>query len=87
LIPPGGDTPEAVADALHAVLKLSWRPEAVKICVLISDAPPHGLVSSGDEFPEGENHFLRRHNFKLYDTDASFLSISLTAPDRTTNIY
>jgi hypothetical protein len=51
----GGDTPEAVADALHDVLKLSWRPEATKICVLISDAPPHGLdPSNGDGFPEGD---------------------------------
>ncbi|XP_062621871.1 uncharacterized protein LOC134283444 [Saccostrea cucullata] len=49
----GGDTPEAVADALHDVLKLSWRENATKICVLISDAPPHGLNPSGDHFPEG----------------------------------
>lgn len=51
----GGDAPEAVADALHAVLKLSWREEATKICVLISDAPPHGLdPSCGDAFPDGD---------------------------------
>ena len=51
----GGDTPEAVADALHDVLKLSWRPEATKICILISDAPPHGLdPTNGDGFPEGD---------------------------------
>lgn len=49
----GGDTPEAVADALHDVLKLSWRDEATKICVLISDAPPHGLSECGDSFPNG----------------------------------
>ncbi|KAK6177184.1 hypothetical protein SNE40_015339 [Patella caerulea] len=50
----GGDTPEAVADALHDVLKLSWRPEATKICVFISDAPPHGLgARCGDHFADG----------------------------------
>ena len=49
----GGDGPEAVADGLHAVLKLSWRNESTKICVLISDAPPHGLNPSGDGFPNG----------------------------------
>jgi hypothetical protein len=49
----GGDAPEAVADALHAVLKLDWRPDAVKICVFVSDAPPHGLGASGDGFPNG----------------------------------
>ncbi|CAF3206819.1 unnamed protein product [Rotaria socialis] len=49
----GGDTPEAVADALHDILKLSWRSEATKICVLISDAPPHGLKQCDDSFPDG----------------------------------
>ena len=49
----GGDGPEAVADGLHEVLKLSWRADSTKICVLISDAPPHGLGASGDGFPNG----------------------------------
>lgn len=47
----GGDTPEAVADALYDVLHLSWRSDATKICVLISDAPPHGLTQP-DNFPQ-----------------------------------
>ena len=42
----GGDTPEAVADALYDVLNLKWRSDATKICILISDAPPHGLNKS-----------------------------------------
>ena len=49
----GGDGPEAVADALHEALQLSWRHEATKICILISDAPPHGLDTNGDTFPNG----------------------------------
>ncbi|CAF1213043.1 unnamed protein product [Rotaria sordida] len=49
----GGDGPEAVADGLHDALKLTWRAESTKICVLISDAPPHGLDPSGDGFPNG----------------------------------
>jgi len=49
----GGDTPEAVADGLHDALKLDYRPQATKICVLIADAPPHGLGCSGDGFPNG----------------------------------
>ncbi|CAF1417652.1 unnamed protein product [Adineta steineri] len=48
----GGDGPEAVVDALHAALNLSWR-DATKICVLIVDAPPHGLDPNGDAFPNG----------------------------------
>ncbi|CAF1549598.1 unnamed protein product [Rotaria magnacalcarata] len=49
----GGDTPEAVADALYDILNLSWDPQAVKICILIADAPPHGLHPIGDSFPLG----------------------------------
>lgn len=49
----GGDAPEAVADALQDLLKLSWREDATKIGVCVSDAPPHGLGASGDGFPEG----------------------------------
>ncbi|CAF3778566.1 unnamed protein product [Rotaria sp. Silwood1] len=49
----GGDAPEAVADALHEVLNLSWRSEATRICILISDAPPHGLDPTVDSFPNG----------------------------------
>lgn len=49
----GGDLPEAVADGLHDALKLNWREKSTKICVLISDAPPHGLIQGGDEFPNG----------------------------------
>ena len=49
----GGDLPEAVADALQDLLKLSWRDGATKIGVCISDAPPHGLCQDGDGFPDG----------------------------------
>ena len=38
----GGDTPESVHDALNlAFTKLSWRPDANKVLVLVGDAPPH----------------------------------------------
>jgi len=50
----GGDGPEAVTAALFEALSLPWRPNATKICVLIADAPPHGLESSGDGFPNGD---------------------------------
>ncbi|XP_028390657.1 uncharacterized protein LOC114515574 [Dendronephthya gigantea] len=54
----GGDTPEAVADGLHAGLRLSYRQRATKICVWIGDAQPHGLNRTGDEIPDGcpDNH-------------------------------
>jgi len=38
----GGDSPEAVHDALElAYTKLTWRPESDKVLVLVGDAPPH----------------------------------------------
>jgi hypothetical protein len=49
----GGDGPEAVASALHAVNELQWRPNATKVVVLIADAPPHGLGERSDGFPGG----------------------------------
>jgi Mg-chelatase subunit ChlD len=54
----GGDTPEAVGYAMQATLQdLSWRPDVIKICVIIADAPPHGLgcdCCSRDSMPKGE---------------------------------
>jgi len=49
----GGDGPESVACALHEALNSDWRKEAVKVCVIIADAPPHGIGESGDGFPGG----------------------------------
>lgn len=50
----GGDGPEAVTAAMDQVLRLPYRKTATKICVLIADAPPHGLGESGDGFPKGD---------------------------------
>eukprot|EP01084_Bolivina_argentea_P003115 5814_1 len=49
----GGDGPEAVAEALHDAINLTYRKNAIKICVIIADAPPHGLGCNGDGFPNG----------------------------------
>eukprot|EP00735_Rhodelphis_limneticus_P000718 TRINITY_DN11239_c0_g1::TRINITY_DN11239_c0_g1_i1::g.758::m.758 TRINITY_DN11239_c0_g1::TRINITY_DN11239_c0_g1_i1::g.758 ORF type:complete len:480 (-),score=69.22,sp/Q6B9X6/VWKA_DICDI/34.36/4e-19,VWA_2/PF13519.1/1.1e-17,VWA/PF00092.23/8.6e-10,Med25_VWA/PF11265.3/8.2e-05 TRINITY_DN11239_c0_g1_i1:342-1637(-) len=49
----GGDGPEAVADGMYEASKLPYRPNATKFCILIADAPPHGLGESGDGFPNG----------------------------------
>ena len=43
----GGDGPEAVSQAMHEAVNLKYRPDAIKICLLIADAPPHGL-NQGD---------------------------------------
>jgi len=49
----GGDTPEAVAEALNDVNNLEYRKKAVRICVIVADAPPHGFEESGDRYPDG----------------------------------
>jgi Mg-chelatase subunit ChlD len=37
----GGDTPEAVEQALARAAALKWRPDAVKSLLWVADAPPH----------------------------------------------
>lgn len=49
----GGDGPEAVTAGIKAALELDWRPDATKMCVLIADAPCHGIGEYGDGFPQG----------------------------------
>ncbi|PLW45449.1 hypothetical protein PCANC_06712 [Puccinia coronata f. sp. avenae] len=50
----GGDGPEAVTAAMHEALTLDWRPQASKMAVLITDAPPHGIGEYGDGFSRGD---------------------------------
>ena len=37
----GGDTPEAMHMAMQAGLKMNWRDDALKVNLLVADAPPH----------------------------------------------
>lgn len=40
----GGDFPEAICCGLNdCLMKLKWQNDAVKVVILICDAPPHGL--------------------------------------------
>ena len=32
---------------------MDWREDAVKVCILIGDAPPHGLGEPNDAFSAG----------------------------------
>lgn len=49
----GGDGPEAATAALNAAAELPWRPDAAKMAILVTDAPPHGIGEYGDGFPNG----------------------------------
>jgi len=37
----GGDTPEAMHTAMQTGLEMDWRDDALKINLLVADAPPH----------------------------------------------
>lgn len=49
----GGDGPEAQAAAMGKALSMPWREDAMKVVVLITDAPPHGIGERSDYFPQG----------------------------------
>jgi hypothetical protein len=46
----GGDGPEAQTAALAEALQVDWAENAIKMVVLITDSPPHGLGEYGDGF-------------------------------------
>jgi Mg-chelatase subunit ChlD len=46
----GGDGPEAITPALEKALYLDWRKDAVKLAILITDAPPHAIGEKDDYY-------------------------------------
>ncbi|HET7792078.1 MAG TPA: VWA domain-containing protein [Rhizobacter sp.] len=75
----GGDTPEALNEALHEVVHgLSWRTQAARMVVLVADAPPHldygGCTAAPDTYgvspPRGQRAVLGRPgDCPQYDRD------------------
>ncbi|HEY2925485.1 VWA domain-containing protein [Piscinibacter sp.] len=76
----GGDTPEALNEALHEVVHgLSWRRDAARLVVLVADAPPHldygGCMSAPEAFGFGPPRGQRADGLgrpgacPQYDTD------------------
>lgn len=41
---PGGDFVDALAEALHACVDISWRPEARHLVVVLGDSPGHSVL-------------------------------------------
>lgn len=67
----GGDAPEAVEEALFEVNRLNWRSGSNRAIVLVSDAPPHGVVDSASNCIYGHNYktetnALRQQMIKIY---------------------
>ncbi len=68
----GGDTPEALNEALHeAVHGLAWRRDAVRLVVLVGDAPPH-LDYGGPQYDDDMQAALAK-GIKLFAVGASGL--------------
>jgi Mg-chelatase subunit ChlD len=67
----GGDGPEAITAALDKALKLNWREDAVKIAVVITDAPPHGIGERDDDYSDGEPDGMLAPNFCMNGVNLS----------------
>ena len=68
----GGDTPEALNEALHEVVHgLSWRADAARMVVLVADAPPH-LDYGGPQYDTDMQAALAK-GIKLFAVGASGL--------------
>lgn len=68
----GGDTPEALNEALHEVVhSLSWRQQAARMVVLVADAPPH-LDYAGPQYDRDMQAALAK-GIKLFAVGASGL--------------
>jgi Mg-chelatase subunit ChlD len=68
----GGDTPEALNEALHeTVHNLSWRADAARLVVLVADAPPH-LDYGGPQYDRDMQAALAK-GIKLFAVGASGL--------------
>ena len=79
-----GDFPEDIPGALDKALKLSWRANSSKYCVLITDAPCHGKKYSNkeyeDDYPDGDPNglnpeFLIR-DFAIKNINLYFIKIN-----------
>lgn len=68
----GGDTPEALNEALHQVVHgLAWRADAARLVVLVADAPPH-LDYGGPQYDQDMQAALAK-GIKLFAVGASGL--------------
>jgi len=68
----GGDTPEALNEALHETVHgLAWRSDAARMVVLVADAPPH-LDYGGPQYDRDMQAALAK-GIKLFAVGASGL--------------
>ncbi|XWK89956.1 MAG: vWA domain-containing protein [Phormidium sp.] len=69
----GGDTPEALEEALFQANRLNWRIGSSRAIVLVGDAPPHGVIDAASNCLYGhdyktEGNSLGQKGVKIYAT-------------------
>eukprot|EP00026_Physarum_polycephalum_P000525 Phypoly_transcript_00526.p1 GENE.Phypoly_transcript_00526~~Phypoly_transcript_00526.p1 ORF type:complete len:1493 (+),score=259.06 Phypoly_transcript_00526:63-4541(+) len=82
----GGDAPECVATGLEECSLLPYREKATKVCVLVADAPPHGLEpGGGDGFPDGDpgDHDLLRISRTMHEKGIKVFVVDIFCPEFT----
>ena len=76
----GGDYPEAVHTALdNAVSGHTWREDAVKLCFIVLDAPPHS-----DQEVRGVNDSLRQSVLKAAELGIRIIPVASSGVDSET---
>jgi hypothetical protein len=86
----GGDWPEAVDEALEAMLDLDWRTgTAARIAFLVADAPPHAnrLTETLDAVREARARGLRIYPLAASGADDSAEHVMRTAAALTQGRY
>jgi len=74
----GADYPEAMCCAMKAAADMKWNRDSHQIVITIADAPPHGLITRHDDFPDGCEcgqdslriaHTMRQNGIVIYTVD------------------
>jgi Mg-chelatase subunit ChlD len=71
----GGDTPEAVLEALLRAIRLPWRDGCNKQIILMGDAPPHSPIPQGPDKDKTAADVLKA----AYEVDPAVITTILSA--------
>ncbi|ETO36068.1 hypothetical protein RFI_00994, partial [Reticulomyxa filosa] len=83
----GGDMPECLTKALWDLrysLTDGWRNDSIKVAVVITDAPPHGIETHmSDGFPDGDPLNVESDEMRPEGCEASSMSSKQVKSDTT----
>ena len=71
----GGDTPEAVLEALLRAIRLPWRDGCNKQIILMGDAPPHSPIPQGPDMGKTANDVVKA----AFEVDPAVINTILIA--------